>query len=238
MGNGSEPPSGDLHGRRELHEVLGKLPLFENVFLHMQAVNISIVDQYIEGLEEDLLREYLDSDQPPLPKLHFLSAVTQMWVFALYELLRTWKQMVAELLDYATALDRIRGKSDFESRKKKLIESRRIKLVRPKPSADLEEALYWRRFVRIERSQSFVKQLQKAKAAVTPVFLRVERVRVTLAKHEVPRAGRPGRSYAAPYERMDTLTGSMRWIIDLSDGTSDFVTRRELADQCRGTEIA
>jgi hypothetical protein len=64
----------------------------------MQAVNIDLVDGHLEELEAELLQEYMANDRPPLPSMMFVSALSQMWVFAAYELLRTWRQRAREIM--------------------------------------------------------------------------------------------------------------------------------------------
>jgi len=61
-------------------------------------VNIDLVDGHLEELEAELLQEYMANDRPPLPSMMFVSALSQMWVFAAYELLRTWRQRAREIM--------------------------------------------------------------------------------------------------------------------------------------------
>ena len=70
------------------------LPLFEDLFLNMQGQNVMLVDFYLHDLERDLLREYVEIERTPFPVTLIVSALNQMWIFALYELLRTWRQRV------------------------------------------------------------------------------------------------------------------------------------------------
>src|SRR5882724_13462633 len=73
------------------------LPLFEDLFLHMQGQNVMLVDFYLLDLERDLLQEYINTESTPFPAILFVSALNQMWIFALYELLRTWRQRIRDL---------------------------------------------------------------------------------------------------------------------------------------------
>jgi hypothetical protein len=78
-------------------ELLWKLPLFDDLFLSMQGQNVMIVDLYLRDLERDLLRELIEIERTPFPAMLIVSALSQMWIFAVYELLRTWRQRVKDL---------------------------------------------------------------------------------------------------------------------------------------------
>lgn len=85
----------------ELHEVLRGLPLLDDLFLGMQAMNVDLVGGYLDELEGRLLEEYVELERTPFQSAMFVSALSQMWVFAVYELLRTWRQRVVEVLRWA-----------------------------------------------------------------------------------------------------------------------------------------
>ena len=78
-------------------ELLWKLPLFDDLFLSMQGQNVMLVDLYLRDLERDLLREIIEIERTPFPATLVVSALSQMWIFAVYELLRTWRQRVKDL---------------------------------------------------------------------------------------------------------------------------------------------
>lgn len=104
---------GDLDGESEfgqpeeidptaLNAALCNLQLLGNdPFLRMQAFNLSMVDQFIGDLERQLLQKLIDEERTPLPDAAFLSAQSQMWLFAVYELLRTWRERAHEMLKWA-----------------------------------------------------------------------------------------------------------------------------------------
>jgi hypothetical protein len=96
-----------MHGKRKVRGILhtfSEFPLFKGTFLHMQLINIELVDRYLEQLEADLLNEYDQRESTPLPQAMFVSAISQMWIFAFYELLRTWKQWVENLFNMGNNL--------------------------------------------------------------------------------------------------------------------------------------
>src|SRR4051812_45373896 len=81
----------------ELRTALCGLRLLgDDLYLRMQAVNLSLVDQFVMRLEYDTLRKLNDEESTPVPEAAFLSAISQMWIFAAYELLRTWRQRTKE----------------------------------------------------------------------------------------------------------------------------------------------
>src|ERR1035441_7629468 len=64
----------------------------------MQAFNLSIVDQFIMELEADVLRRLHKDERTPTAEVTFLSAQSQMWIFAIYELLRTWRERAKDVI--------------------------------------------------------------------------------------------------------------------------------------------
>lgn len=63
----------------------------DDMYLQSQAHNLSLVDEFIMDIEYKILREWFETDRTPLATF-FLSAQSQMWIFAAYEFLRTWQQ--------------------------------------------------------------------------------------------------------------------------------------------------
>ena len=102
-----------------------------------------------------------------MPGTMFVSALSQMWIFATYELLRTWQQMIKEL------------KKGSNQRKE--------------PSSDqtqlphLEEIYFRKQATRLQSDSGFTVMLDKALQAVEPLIRRIEALRMNLAKHEVPK---------------------------------------------------
>src|SRR6476646_10716229 len=83
-----------------LQVVFRALPLFEDLYLGMQAINLDIVDVMLEGEELALLRRYIEIERTPLPEALYVSALSQLWIFGLYELLRTWRQRIDDVLRF------------------------------------------------------------------------------------------------------------------------------------------
>jgi hypothetical protein len=191
-------------------ELLWKLPLFDDLFLSMQGQNIMLIDFYLRDLERDLLREWFEIERTPFPASLFVSALSQMWIFAVYELLRTWRQRIKDLKrdsqkPSTTGTSRSRHSGMF-------YDGQLIKL-RKQP-------------------KRYGSQLDKAMNRMEPLFRRIEALRMNLAKHEVPKM-KSVPAMAPGYGRIDGVDGSISWQIDLGNNTVDLVSRRSLANQLR-----
>lgn len=213
-------------GVPSLHEALRDLPLLDQVFLGMQAMNVHLVDGYLEDWEAQLLAEYIELERTPTESALFVSALSQMWIFATYELLRTWKSRASEIVRWAGSLGDFEGDERAEA-----VASKRAEVER-RASEVLDADIHWRDFERASDDAEFVDALRSALSRTAVVFHAVEAVRVWLAKHEVPRrdglfAGAPG------YGRIDMETGSIYWQVELGRDEVTTISRRGLADMLR-----
>lgn len=207
-----------------LQVVFRTLPLVEDLYLGMQAINLDIVDVVLEDEELALLRRYIEIERTPLPETLFVSALSQLWIFGLYELLRTWRQRVDDVLRFVkTYQSRPSGQrtSYLLEKRRKVKRLRRHALQSP-----------WRYYSKALKSRKYLTVLENAYDRTELVFRRSEALRVSLAKHEIPKS--KGASAMAPgYGRIDMNTGSIYWQIILQGKEIDLVSRRTLADQCR-----
>lgn len=218
--------------RKEIHTIFRKLPLFDDLYLYMQAQNISIVDSYLYELESEMIREYIEADKTPIPQVMFVSALSQMWIFALYELLRTWKQWANELIEFAEDLEKIAQTKEKEKRRETIIKKQQTKNEKAFEIAKIENIFYKDSFNKIMQKPLFALELKEAINIVMPLFKRIESLRITLAKHEVSKTKRQ-RAIGPGYARIDTISGSLCWHVILKDGSSDIISRRSLADACK-----
>ena len=140
----------------QIKDALQKLPLFEDLFLGMQALNLDIVDGYLEHLETELLREYMEIERTPVQSAMFVSALSQLWVFGLYELLRTWRQRVGEVIKFGEELNSLVG-SDREKR----VAEQKERVVKASEAA-LDRMYYWEPFEAASKDDSFVDMLRDA----------------------------------------------------------------------------
>jgi hypothetical protein len=208
-------------------QALRRLPLCDELYLGMQAMNLAVVGNFLEHQEARLLSEYMETERTPLETTVFVSALSQMWVFALYELLRTWRQRVREVLRWAKDIQAAPAKE----RKGRLVAKR--KEIEARAAAPREAAAFhWRAYKKAATDAVFVESLRKAFDRTERLFRRVEAFRVSLAKHEMP--GMHGSYAMAPgYGRIDMTTGSIYWQVVLRGDEVDLVSRRTIADECR-----
>ena len=198
--------------------VFRSLVLFDELYLHMQAMNLAVIDTFLLDVEQAVLREYIDKERIPVDSCIFASALSQMWIFAVYELLRTWRQRVRELIDVATTKEI------------------------PKETPSPHDALNVNKQIRKKAIQRALKHpdyaaiLHKHFDAVEPVFRASERIRVTLAKHEVSKS--KGLFPHAPgYARINMLCGAMDFEVIHKDGSFEYINRRDLAEAIREIDI-
>lgn len=209
---------------RKLLRTFERLPLFEDLYLRMQAQNIALVDSFLSELETQLLEELLRSERTPIPETMFASALSQMWVFAVYELLRTWRQRIREILEFGDAVQQVTPRQ-----RRRLVEQR-ISEVKGS-SIGIGVSVRREQFKRVA-TKRYYERLKRAETRVMPIFRRIEALRVTLAKHEVPKT-KGFATFAPGYGRIHPLTSAISWQIELRDGTLDGLSRREIADDLR-----
>jgi len=138
-----------------------------------------------------------------------VSALSQMWIFAVYELLRTWRQRVKDL------------KRDAQK-----------PVVQQAGHSKLAGMYYQDQLAHLRRKPAYAKEMDRAVNLTDPLFKRIEALRMNLAKHEVPKLhGVP--AMAPGYGRIDGMTGSISWQVDLGNNLIDLVSRRSLADQLK-----
>jgi hypothetical protein len=217
LGNGdNEMPQS--YNPAKLQLALRSLSLLgDDPYLSMQVTNVAIVDDFLVQVEAQAAREHIKNDRVPIDQLTFLSAQTQMWLFAMYELLRTWRQRVSEALkleengglqlkiDYLRQKD---GPADFGSQ----VRARQLEVVRDDPA--------------------FVEKLRSDERRVHVIFRTIEALRVSIAKHEV--AGiRNSIAFMPGYARLDLMTGSLRYELSMGTVIYDYVSRRGIADSIR-----
>lgn len=68
----------------EIPTALQGLTLFRDPYLSMQAQNLAIVDHFLTGLEQHVMRRLFEEDRTPIDDAMFLNAQSQMWIFAAY----------------------------------------------------------------------------------------------------------------------------------------------------------
>jgi hypothetical protein len=192
---------------------------YDNPFLRMQGQQLQLVDNVLNGMEQEVLRHLLDDD-PPVQTMAVLRALSPMWIYPAYELLRTWRQR-------GEAVVRLAANGGFDQK-----------------AAHLEREIQYHHYDRELRAR----QLREARddpALVARIrddlkrtemgFTTIEFIRVALAKHEVATSKAKNRpiAFAPGLVLPDRETGSM--IYEFSVGGSIFAyhSRRDLAETIR-----
>lgn len=201
----------------ELREGLESLALFgSDPNMRQQAFNLGLVDGFAMQLETQLLRKQFD-EEPFLPESAFLNAVSQMWIFAAYELMRTWRQRTGDMVKWAEngglqmKLEQLRKETSFIHFGRE-IRARQIEQVISEPTL-------------VDRIRS---DLRKTHIP----FARMEAIRVSIAKHEV--RGRPKSVALMPtHGRINRWCGSLDYELSHDSVSMGTISRRDIADDIR-----
>jgi hypothetical protein len=203
-----------------MYSVFRALPLFDDMYLNMQAMNISMVDGFITDQEYALLRQYFEIEKTPTQQAMFVSAQSQMWIFALYELLRTWKTRMRKLKQWkeSGALKQMLERVENDERNLgALMRSRHIEWA-------------------IEDEKA-IQVMEAAEALMNDVYEMTSAIRINLAKHEVQ--GKPNRIVRAPgYGRINGFCGALDYELDLGDEYFRYINRRDIADRLRKVNVS
>jgi len=208
----------------------GSIPFCDDLWLGMQVRNIALVDlDFLRPMEGEALSAYLERDRTPVDILMPLSALSQMWIFSLYEFLRTWRQRANYLLKLADEYAQLplgARQSYVEEAAKRLEAKKRMLRIGPD--------IYAKELELFENTE-FVNKVRSYRDNTEWIFREAEALRITLAKHEVPKtdgllAETPG------YGRMSYNDGSIYWFVTLKDASQIKVDRRELGNAFLGID--
>jgi hypothetical protein len=211
-------PGGELDPNALASALRGLFLVGEDPYLTMQVTNLSIIDNWLSVLEDDMARLHARMEGTPVAEAMFLSAQSQMWIFAAYELLRTWRARAKDTLKLAQngglglKITELRKDVGFHHINR---EMRAVLLER------------------LEADPTLLDRLRDDLRRTHIVFSRMEALRVSLAKHEV--VGRPKMmAYAPGYARINSFTGSMQFEVSAGRNIYDEISRRDLANELRG----
>lgn len=201
----------------DLYHALQSLTLFRDTYLGMQAFNLAIVDNFLMSLELRVLQRLVREQRTPIDDAMFLNAQSQMWIFAAYEVMRTWRQRASEIIKWHSTgglQQKLRALETKREYRHPGLEARagmlRQVLEHPTLIADLQDDL---RRVHIP-------------------FRRMEYLRVSLAKHEV--SGKAKMPAIAPgYGRINMRCGALDYELNNGRYIIDYLNRRDLADSLR-----
>ena len=203
----------------ELREALCGLALFgSDPNFRNQAFNVGLVDEFVMKLEIELLRKQFHEERTPIAEATFASAQSQMWIFAAYELMRTWRQRAKDMIKWA----------DNGGLRAKLAYLRRatpyVNIGREWRAAQIERVLV---------DPSLVKILRDDLRRTHIPFSRMEAIRVSIAKHEI--RGRPNSVPQMPtHGRINRWCGSIDFELEHEGVVLGTISRRDIADELRG----
>ncbi len=198
---------------------LKRLPFFrDDTYLGMQAMNVGVVDALITSQEYVLLRKQFDEEPTAMDLAYLISALSQMWIFALYEVLRMWRDRRFEFMKLAKA-GGIDSKLDAFNSADELSGTIEVRKQQLKQYRD--EAAY-----RVEIESVWTK-LESA-------YRIVELFRMNLSKHAAP--GKDSVMPRAPgYGRINRWCGAMDYELIDKEGDYSTMNRRDIADALRVT---
>lgn len=202
----------------ELSAALHGLALLgDDPCLRMQVTNLTVVDQAIMGLEQRVLHRLIDEERTPSDDAVFLLALSQMWIFAAYELLRTWRQRAKDIVKWAengglaSKIEAMQGDLGYRHPAREFRVNQLQKALDDPSVVDT---------VRASLRKSHI------------VFSRLEWLRIGLAKHEI--AGRKNSVAFAPgYGRINRSCGSLEFELANEKYIIGNISRRDVADEIR-----
>jgi hypothetical protein len=209
-------------GPSEFRNALAGLHLFnDDPYLRMQAFNLEIIDRFITGLEYDVLKKLDREEATPMPEAAFLSAQSQMWIFAAYEILRTWRQRARDIIKWA---DHGGLKAKLESYEKNLGYRHFGRQVR---AAQIRRVL---------ADSSIIDRIKVDLRRIHMLFAQLEAIRVSLAKHEV--RGRAHSVALMPgYGRINQWCGSLEFEMENEAYSMGTISRRDIAEGIRALAV-
>ncbi|PVX97667.1 hypothetical protein [Paraburkholderia unamae] len=205
-------------GGMALYQALSNLVFFsDDMYLRSQAQNLNLVDQFLMPLEYKVLRELTETDSTPA-STYFLVAQSQMWIFAAYELLRTWRQRASEIVKW-------HANGGLEHKLKALKE-------RDKVGSHFGLRIRIENIELVLNDDAIIAELDRQLRHTYIAFTRLEWIRVSLAKHEV--SGNPKQAALMPgYGRINTWCGSLDFELENGKYSMGYINRRDVADSIR-----
>ncbi|MGB3318288.1 MAG: hypothetical protein WBF65_02455 [Sphingopyxis granuli] len=213
------PRYGDVSelGGMEIPAALKGLTLFRDPYLSMQAFNLAIVDGFLNGLEQQVLRRLIDEERTPIDDSMFLNAQSQMWIFAAYEVMRTWRQRAKDLIKW-------HANGGLQLKLATLKEDKGFH-----HPGNASRAAMLRDVI---ADPGLVDRLRDDLKRTHVLFTRMEYLRVSLAKHEV--SGKAKMLAIAPgYGRINSWCGALDYELNSGQYILGYINRRDIADSLR-----
>lgn len=191
--------------------------LNQDMFMRTQAHNLQLVDGFITKLEYQVLDELIEEERTP-PSTFFLSAQSQMWIFAAYELLRTWRGRCTNIIKWADTGGLQQKLNSLKAKDKGI------------PHYGLENQIY--QIESIIADPGLVIRIRNELRHLHIPFARLEFIRVAIAKHEV--SGKAKSAALMPgYGRINMYCGSLDYQMDNGPIILGYINRRDIADSLR-----
>lgn len=190
-------------------------------FLRMQAFNLGMTDQFIMQMEYKVLRELWAEERTP-ELAHFLNAQSQMWILSAYELLRTWRESIKDILN----LHRNGGlPNKIASLKAQELSESNIGVV--SRVEQLEEVLTKPQLVDVMKAHLDHTYMS---------FTMLEFLRVNLAKNTNRK--KPNLIPMLPHGRINKECGSLDFQLAVGINILGEMNRRDVADSIRGLDLS
>jgi hypothetical protein len=208
----------------------GTIPMCDDLWLRMQAQHIAAVDiGIVRPLELHTARKIFN-EEGYLDVMMALNGVGQMWLFALYEFLRTWRQRAKLVLKLAEQY------SATKLAKQQAFIEKAVADAKVKQKHIHTASVYYARHISLIADQEFVGSVRDYFEKTDGWFSVIEELRMNLAKHEVPKS--KGLVAEAPgYARMDQVTGTLYWQFIASNGGLEKIDRRDAANFFLGIKV-
>jgi len=203
-----------------LDALLGLTAFGSDRNLVTQAVNLATVDPFIMGLELEYHRHYYEGEANAQEE-RFLAAQSQMWIFAAYELMRTWKDKAK---GYITAAESGGLNYKVERSSKDYGYENPTALERSKEIQSLID------------NPALIENLRSDLSRIRFIFLRLETIRVALAKHHMPKREKVISSFLT-FGMINRECGSLDYQMNNGISIIGNISRRDIADDLRAIPI-
>jgi hypothetical protein len=202
----------------ELRNAVDSLALFgSDPNFRNQAFNIALVDEFVMNLELNLLRQQFQEERTPVAEVAFVSAQSQMWIFAAYELMRTWRQ---------------RGKDIIKWTDNGGLEAKLAHLKRKTAYIHFGREFRARHIEQVLANPALLQKLRDDLRRTYIPFARIEAIRVSIAKHEI-RGQKNSVALMPTHGRINRWSGSIDFELENRGAIQGTISRRDIADELR-----
>jgi hypothetical protein len=201
---------------------LRRLQFFDSdIFMRQQAHNLDLVDQFLLGVEQRVLQGLIEEERTPMDA-YFLGAQSQMWMFAAFEVLRTWDQRIR---DFNTLVQ-----SGGLPQKIQALEAG----VDEYPH--LGKNILLTQLIELRDQPNLLNVAQKQQRMIRTPYFRLDFIRIALAKHEVK--GRDNSKALNPgYGRINMHCGALDYEMENGKYSVGMINRRDIADSLRYLDL-